>query len=92
LTFINSFNVYYNIRRLVIGIYQLLIVFKYSNNRAYNTNIFPITLGPYSSNFKAIVEVLKYITLFKKGVIININNKLILISVFTLYYIRDILQ
>lgn len=59
--------------------------------RARRTNVFPITLGPYGSNFVAIVNAIgdKGLTALDKGVEIEIAGERVLLIAFTFAYIGD---
>lgn len=60
--------------------------------RARRTNVFPITLGPYGSNFIAIVNAIgdKGLIALDKGVEIEIAGERVLLIAFTFVYIGDI--
>ena len=93
--FIDSFNIYRNTRRLIIGIYQIpagLLYSHSSNKRVKNANIFPIILGLHTTNFDAIINAIGYLILLDKGIIIEIQGRPIVVSVFTIYYIGDMPQ
>lgn len=60
--------------------------------RARRTNVFPITLGPYGSNFVAIVNTIgdKGLIALDKGIEIEIAGERVLLIAFTFVYISDI--
>ena len=93
LIFIDGFGIYRNVRRLVMGMYQSPTGLLYNNNGKCirNTNIFLIVLGPYVTNFDAVVNAIGYFILFEKGVMIEIYGKLIIVLVFIMCYTRDML-
>lgn len=90
LTFIDVFSLYRNLYRLLIGIYFILaLLYGYKRNR--RVNVFPLTLGPYSSNFVDIVEAIKLLAVLDRGVevyILGIGN--ILLIAFTLAFLSNI--
>lgn len=53
--FTDAFGLYRNIYRSLIGIYCILVGLTIQE-RNYTTNIFPLTLRPYSSNITRVVE------------------------------------
>lgn len=55
---INGFRLYRNIYRILIDVYTNIASFTF-RKRARRVNIFPITLGPYSSNLVNIINALK---------------------------------
>lgn len=59
--------------------------------RARRTNVFPITLGPYRSNFAAIVNAIsdKGLIALDKGVEIKIVGERLLLIAFIFVYIGD---
>lgn len=61
--------------------------------RARRTNVFPITLRPYRSNFAAVVNAIsdKGLTALDKGIEIEIakDSKRVLLIAFTFVYISD---
>lgn len=93
LIFINSFGLYRNINHSLIGIYTIIGGYIYIE-RNRRTNIIPLTLGPYSSNFE---DIIKSISSKFKG--LNIGDRIISISsqdfrlcVYIIAFISDILQ
>lgn len=62
--------------------------------RARRTNVFPITLRPYRSNFAAVVNTIsdKGLIALDKGIEIEIakDSKRVLLIAFTFVYISDI--
>ncbi|KAL0473977.1 hypothetical protein QR685DRAFT_435289, partial [Neurospora intermedia] len=93
LTFINRFRVYYNTRRLIIGIYQSLAGLSFGNSRTRNTDIFLLVLSPHTSNFDNIIKYLNRLIPLNQGIVIRkIYSRPTIVSAFTLYHTRDILQ
>lgn len=89
LTFIDAFGLYRNLYRLLIGIYFILVLL-YGHERNRRVNVFPLTLGPYSSNFADVVEAIKLLAVLDRGVevyILGIGN--VLLIAFTLTFLRD---
>lgn len=82
--FINAFSLYRNLYRLLIGIYFILVLLS-SRERDRRANVFPLTLGPYSSNFADVVEAIKLLTVLNRGVkvyILGIGNVLLIAFIF----------
>lgn len=52
--FINGFSVYCNMYRSLMGIY-LILASLCVYDRAKSSNILPVTLGPYASNFTDVI-------------------------------------
>ncbi|KAK3402708.1 hypothetical protein B0T20DRAFT_342426, partial [Sordaria brevicollis] len=90
-TFIDGFGVYRNVYRSVMGVYQSPAGLPFKI-RARNANIFPITLGPHTSNFNDIVKALGCIMPLEKGIVMQVNGRSILVSIFTICYTGDIPQ
>lgn len=92
LTFIDVFGLYRNLYRLLIGIYFILaLLCGYERNR--RVNVFPLTLGPHSSNFADIVEAIKLLAVLDRGVevyILGIGN--VLLIAFTLAFLSNMPQ
>lgn len=90
ITFINAFSLYRNLYRLLIGIYFILVSLS-SRERDRRANVFPLILGPYSSNFADVVEAIKLLTVLDRGVkvyILGIGN--VLLIAFTFAFLSNI--
>lgn len=89
ITFIDAFGLYRNSYRLLIGIYFILVLLS-ARERDRRSNVFPLTLGPYSSNFADVVEAIKLLAVLNRGVevyILGIGK--ILLVVFTLAFLSN---
>lgn len=92
LIFIDSFGLYRNVYRSIIGQYFILDSLLFQE-RARRTNIFPFTLGPYGSNFPNIVKLVEArIAILDKGIFVNINSEDMLLYILILAYLGDIPQ
>lgn len=93
LLFINRFGLYRNAYRSLIGFYCILAGISFYK-RARRTNVFPITLGPYRSNFVAVVNAIsdKGLIALDKGVEIEIAGETLLLIAFIFVYISDMPQ
>lgn len=92
ITFIDAFGLYRNSYRLLIGIYFILVLLS-TRERDRRSNVFPLILGLYSSNFADVVEAIKLLTILNRGVevyILGIGK--ILLVVFTLAFLSNIPQ
>lgn len=84
ITFINAFSLYRNLYRLLIGIYFILVLLS-SRERDRRANVFPLTLGLYSSNFADVVEAIKLLAVLNRGIkvyILGIGNVLLIAFTF----------
>lgn len=62
------------------------------HKRNRRANVFPLTLGPYSSNFADVVKAIKLLSILDRGVKVYIPSiGIVLLLAFTLYFLRDIL-
>lgn len=75
LIFINSFGLYRNAYRSLIGFYYILAGLSYYK-RARRANMFLVTLSPYRSNFVDVVKAIskKGISSLDQGIEVNIPN------------------
>lgn len=75
LTFINSFGLYRNAYRSLIGFYYIAVGLSYYK-RARRVNVFLIILSPYRSNFADIIKAIsrKGITALNRGIEVDIPN------------------
>lgn len=90
LTFIDIFGLYRNLYRLLIGIYFILVSL-YARKRDRRANVFPLTLGPYSSNFVDIVEAIKLLATLNQGIEVYIPDRgNILLVAFTIVFLSNI--
>lgn len=90
ITFIDAFGLYRNLYRLLIGIYFILVLLS-ARERDRRSNIFPLILGPYSSNFADVVEAIKLLTILNRGIEVYILGiEKILLVVFTLAFLSNI--
>lgn len=90
LSFINTFGLYYNTYRSLIGIYYIPVVMNI-RKRIRRTNCFALTLGPYRSNFLDIVKALRLLIALDRSIEVRILgiSKVLLIA-FTYTFISDI--
>lgn len=92
ITFINAFSLYRNSYRLLIGIYFIIAALNV-RKRDRRANVFPLMLGPYSSNFADVVKAIKLLSILDRGVEVYIPSiGTVLLLAFTLYFLRDMLQ
>lgn len=90
LTFIDGFGIYRNTARQLMGMYQVpALPTKHRINRG---NIFPFVLGPHGSNFDDVVDAIQCLVPLDKGIMMEINGKQTLVSVFTMCYTADMPQ
>lgn len=57
INFTDDFGLYRNIYRALIGLYIINAAFTILERRR-RTNIFPLTIGPYSSNLEGVIDVI----------------------------------
>lgn len=92
LTFIDAFGLYRNLYRLLIGIYFILASL-YTRERDRRANVFPLTLGPYSSNFADVVEAIKLLATLNQGIEVYIPGRgNVLLVAFTIAFLSDMPQ
>lgn len=91
LTFIDSFGLYRNVYRSLIGFYYILAGIN-QYKRARRANIFLVTLGPYGSNFADIVKVIreKGLKALNRSIEINIDRERVLLIAFIYAYLGNI--
>lgn len=89
LAFIDSFSLYRNIRRSLIGFYLINGALK-ASKRNRRTNIILLTLGPYESNFTDVVKGLPAIKDLNASIILSINRVKIIVYTFPLVYLSNI--
>lgn len=89
ITFIDTFGLYRNSYRSLIGIYFILAALNiYERNR--RVNVSPLTLGPYSSNFVDVVEAIRLLSVLDKGIKVYIPGEgRVLLIAFTFAFLRD---
>lgn len=89
LSFINTFGLYRNIYRSLIGIYYIPAAMN-TRKRTRRTNCFALTLGPHRSNFLDIVKALRLLIALDRSIEVRILgiSKVLLIA-FTYTFISD---
>lgn len=65
--FIDGFGLYRNMYRSVMGIYMIPACLS-AVDRAKETNVYPITLGPHGSNFHDVIATLKRLSVLESGI------------------------
>lgn len=94
INFVNSFSLYRNIYRLLIGFYIILIGLLFYE-RTRRTNVLALILSPYSSNIEAVVRTISLLLRqLDNGQLLNIprRDELVLVCTYIVFYIGDILQ
>lgn len=90
--FIDRFGMYRTVYHSTIGIY-LIPTGLSADHRAKKQNLFPITLGPHSTNFTDVIKSLHSLTILDQDYNINItNNSVILLNTFYLAFLKDMPQ
>lgn len=89
ITFIDTFGLYRNSYRSLIGIYFILAALDiYERNR--RVNVSPLILGPYSSNFADIIEAIRLLSVLDKGIKVYIPGEgRVLLVAFTFAFLGD---
>lgn len=91
LSFINTFGLYRNVYRTLIGMYYIPAAMN-TRKRTRRTNCFILTLGLYRSNFSDIVKALGLLTALDRGIEVYIlGTSNVLLVAFTYAFIGDIL-
>jgi hypothetical protein len=91
LTFIDSFSLYYNSYRSLMGYYTIIASLNFQD-RNRRQNVLPITLGPYNSNLDDVILAMQSLVLLEEGMPLDINGVKTTISIFTLCFIGDMPQ
>lgn len=87
--FIDTFSLYRNLYRLLIGIYFILVLLS-SRERDRRANVFPLILGPYGSNFADIVEAIKLLAVLDCSVEVYIPRiGTVLLIAFTFAFLSN---
>lgn len=90
--FADAFGLYRNMYRSLIGIYCILAGLT-AQERNRTTNVFPLTLGPYSSNIAGVVETIgMFLRALDSGKIIDIDGRKVMLCAITFVFLGDILQ
>lgn len=92
LTFINSFGLYRNAYRSLIGFYYIAAGLSYYK-RARRANVFLIILSLYRSNFADVVKAIssKGITSLDRGIEVDMpNSQKVMLVAFTLAFLSNI--
>ncbi|KAK1783191.1 hypothetical protein QBC45DRAFT_316555, partial [Copromyces sp. CBS 386.78] len=55
-----------------------------------NSNIFPVVLNLYTSNFDAVINIISYLIPLNKRIIMNIKSKPTIIFIYIIYYTSNI--
>lgn len=89
--FTDAFGLYRNIYRSLIGIYYILVgLIVQERNRT--TNVFPLTLRPYSSNIARVVETIGiFLQALNSSKIIDIDGRKVMLYVIIFVFLGDIL-
>lgn len=90
LSFINTFGLYRNVYRSLIGIYYIPTSMN-TRKRTRRANCFALTLGPYRSNFPDVVKALSLLAGLDRSIEVQILGigKVMLIA-FTYAFISNI--
>lgn len=92
LNFIDNFSLYRNIYRALIGFYIQNGAFTILK-RKRRTNVFPLTIGPYSSNLDGIIQAIgSFLVQLDTRIIIDINSIEVIVCTILVYFIRDMLM
>lgn len=91
--FINSFSLYRNMYRCLIGQYFILASLLFIE-RARRTNVFPFTLGLHSSNIEDVVATIAPMlqALNYSELMTILGSRQVIVCTFLLYYISDMPQ
>lgn len=91
INFIDDFGLYCNIYRALIGLYIINATFTILERRR-RTNIFPLTIGPYSSNLEGVINIIgSFLVQLDASIIITINRQETLVYAIIVYFIANIL-
>lgn len=92
LNFTDDFGLYRNMYRALMGFYMQNGAFTILE-RKRRTNVFPLTIGPYSSNLEGMIQAIgSFLVQLDTGMIMKINGEDVLVCAMLVYFIRDILQ
>ncbi|EMF13965.1 uncharacterized protein SEPMUDRAFT_41081, partial [Sphaerulina musiva SO2202] len=67
LTFINSFGLYRNVYRMLIGFYFIFVGLSFYK-RARRANVLPFTIRLHSSNFSDVLLAIKCLTALERSI------------------------
>lgn len=88
--FINNFNLYRNIYKILINLYLNYIFLRF-RDKFKRYNIISIILKSYKSKFEDVLFTLKDLKILNRGINLNINEKINFIYLYILIVIKDIL-
>ena len=92
LTFIDGFDLYWNMYRTLMSIYLNLAELSFWE-RIRRSNILTLTLRPHGSNFSDVIEAMQpSLAALNKREILSINDQDIFVCAFTLCYTEDMSQ
>lgn len=90
ITFIDTFRLYRNSYRSLIGIYFIIVVMN-SRERNRRANIFPLTLSLYSSNFVDVIDTIRLLVSLDRGIeVLILGQGLVLLIAFILAFLSNI--
>lgn len=89
ITFIDTFGLYRNSYRSLIGIYFIIVVMN-SRERNRRANIFPLTLSLYSSNFADVIDTIRLLVSLDRGIeVLILGQGLVLLVAFILAFLSN---
>ena len=91
LTFINDFDFYQNMYRILMNMYLIIVVFSF-RERVRKANVLFLTLKFHDSNFPNVVNSLSVMLKLNVNVIFIIKGKPTYVCMFTLAYVKDMSQ
>lgn len=89
--FDDGFGLYRTMRKSIMGVYMLIVALP-KNEHTRQANVYPLTLGPYGSNFEDVIKALAPMRFLDEGMMVNIKGTDVLVCAPLLALIGDMVQ